>query len=234
MIEINLLPGAASRQKRRGPAFAAGGLTRPTLPSFDRTLSILVGLWVLALAGTAWMHFGSSSRLAQLEVDVQAAQRDSARLQNLRSMNDSLRTQIEDIGTRLTMLQEIDAGRYTWSHVLDEISRALPQYTWLVNVTEAAPVAGAGSPRIKLEGRTGNTFALAKFMQDLEVSPFLQGVTLMSQTQTSERDRTVYAFVLEMGFQEPTPDVIETQPLFAAGAGSLQLTDTMAGEGEGN
>lgn len=230
MIEINLLPGA-SRQKRRAPAFA-GALGKPRLPAFDRPLGMLIGLWVLALFATAWMHFGTTSRIAQLEVDVQAAQRDSARLQNLRTMNDSLMTQIDDITTRLTMLQEIDAGRFTWSHILDEVARALPSYTWLVNVTEAA--AANGQPRIKLEGRTGNTFALAKFMQDLEVSPFLQGVTLMSQTQTSERDRTVYAFVLEMSYQEPTPDVIETQPLFAASGEVMLTSDATAGEGEDN
>lgn len=233
MIEINLLPGA-SRQQRRASAFAAGAFTRPRLPDFNRPLGILVGLWVLAVVATAWMHFGSSSRIAQLEVDVQAAQRDSARLQTLRTMNDSLRTQIDDITTRLTMLQEIDAGRFTWSHVLDEIARALPSYTWLVNVTEAASPNGAGRPRIKLEGRTGNTFALAKFMQDLEVSPFLQGVTLMSQTQTNERDRTVYAFVLEMSYQEPTPDAIETQPLFSAGGEVMLTSNATADEGEGN
>lgn len=233
MIEINLLPGAASRQKRRGPALA-GGISKLKLPAFDRTLSILVALWVLALAGTAWMHFGTAARLGQLEVDVQAAQRDSARLQNLRVLNDSIRTQIDDIAARLAVLQEIDAGRYTWAHILDEISRALPQYTWLANVTPGAATDGNSRPRVKIEGRTGNTFALAKFMQDLEVSPFLQNVTLMSQTQTSERDRTVYAFVLEMDYQEPSPDAIETQPLFAASGEVLMPADPAAGEEEGN
>src|SRR5690606_4186073 len=88
------------------------------------------------------------------------------------------------------------------------------------------PCQGRGAHRQHLRAREVHA--------GLEVSPFLQNVNLMSQTQTNERDRAVYAFVLEMDYQEPTPDAIETQPLFAAGGDVLLTTDTAAGEGEGN
>lgn len=235
MIEINLLPGSAKRQKQRLPALSAGAFSSISLPKFDRAIALIVLAWVVGLGGTGFMHLRTGSRISQLELDVQAAQRDSARLHNLRVLNDSLKKQIDDIGARLNVLQQIDAGRFTWAHILDEVSRALPQYTWLVNITEAAKVEGEpGLPRVKIEGRTGNTFALARFMQDLEASVFLRNVTILSQTQTSENDRVLYEFVLEMDYEEPPPDAIETEPLFGEVEAIAAAPDSTAADGEGN
>ena len=222
MININLLPGSAKQQKRRMPALSGSPLRGFKLPAFGRGSGLLAVAWVVGLGLTAFLHFSSTSQKHQLEVDVQAAQRDSARLHNLRVLNDSLRGQIDEIGAKLTVLQEIDAGRYVWSHLLDEISRALPQYTWLVNITDAA--SETGGTRLKIEGRTGNTFALARFMQDLETSPFIRNVTIVSQTTTTIGEKQVYAFILEMDYEEPPPDAIETRPLFT------ETGDVMAGD----
>lgn len=212
MIEINLLPGSAKRQKQRLPAFSAGPLANLKLPKLDKTTGYLALAWVVGVALLAWLHFGSTGKLNKLQLDVAAAQRDSVRLNRQRVLNDSLNKQISEVGARLEVLQEIDAGRYIWAHIMDEISRALPQYTWLINVTDAA--GEDKEPAFKIEGRTGNTFALAKFMQDMEASPFLRNVEIISQTETEENNKRLYAFVLEVQYEEPSPDAIETRPLF--------------------
>lgn len=238
MIEINLLPGSAKRQKQRLPSLSTGAFGKLRMPTFDRAAGLVGAAWVIGLGLTAFLYLSSSRKIHQLEVDVQAAQRDSARLQNLRVLNDSLKKRIDEVGAKLNVLQEIDNGRYTWSHILDEISRALPQYTWLVNITDAASrdadPAGNRLPRVKVEGRTGNTFALARYMQDLENSAFIRNVTLVSQTQTRENEKLLYAFVLEMDYEDPPPDAIETQPLFTQTGEVLATPDSTAGAGEGN
>jgi Tfp pilus assembly protein PilN len=181
----------------------------------NRAGAWLAVAWIVGLGALAWLHFSSTSTLRQLEVDVQAAQRDSVRLAQLRALNDSLQRRITTVGARLEVLQEIDAGRYLWSHVFDEVSRALPQYTWLISLEEVAATNG-GPPRIRITGRTGNTFALARFMQDLEESPFLQRVTIISQAEIIENEKSVYAFTLDLDYQEPPPDAIELRPLLGA------------------
>jgi len=230
VIEINLLPGSVKRQKKKLPGFRVSAIRRPKLPAMDRSRAWLVGVWVVGLAALAWLHFSSTSQLRQLEADVNAAQRDSARLAKLRILNDSLQRQITEVGARLQVLQEIDAGRYTWAHVFDEISRALPQYTWLISLQEVAPTAPDASARIRIVGRTGNTFALARFMQDLEASPFLQRVTIISQSEVIENEKSLYAFTIDTEYEEPPPDAIEMRPLFGD-EGRLPVSDSVAAPG---
>jgi Tfp pilus assembly protein PilN len=220
VIEINLLPGSVKRQKKRLPSFRTGNLRRPQLPALNRGRAWLAVVWVAGLGVLAWLHFSSTGTLRQLEVDVQAAQRDSVRLAQLRALNDSLQGRITAVGARLEVLQEIDAGRYMWAHVFDEVSRALPQYTWLVSLEEVDAAAGDRT-RIRITGRTGNTFALARFMQELEASPFLQRVTIVSQAEVVENEKSVYAFTLDLDYQEPPPDAIELRPLISAAAEPL-------------
>jgi len=230
VIEINLLPGSLKRQKQKLPVFRARAIGRPRMPALGRSTVWVAVAWVAGLAVVAWLHFSSSGALRQLELDVSAAQRDSVRLSRLRILNDSLQGQITEVGAKLQVLQEIDAGRYAWAHIFDEVSRALPQYTWLISLQELEPTTAGGPPRIRIIGRTGNTFALAKFMQDLEASPFLQRVTIVSQSEVIEDDKSVYAFTLDVDYEEPPPDAIEMQPLFGDES-ELQISDsTIIGE----
>ena len=47
----------------------------------------------------------------------------------------------------LTAIRSIDAERYVWGHIFEEISRALPDYTWLTGVEPlAAQKAPSGPP----------------------------------------------------------------------------------------
>lgn len=219
MIEINLLPGSAKKSTRRGlPRLGGGGGGGKTgglkLPAMDRTLLIIVGLWVVGLAGTAYMHFSSSSRITTAQTDLEAAQRDSARYASMIQRGDSLRAQEATISQKLEVIQQIDAGRFLWPHIMDEVSRALPPYIWLTNLRDSSP--GPEEVRVRIEGRAGNYFALGRYIEELERSPFLHQVKLVGSERTVVAERNVYMFVLEAGVQEPPPDVIQTVPLFAA------------------
>jgi Tfp pilus assembly protein PilN len=213
MIEINLLPGSTKRSRRGMPRLGAGAsATRLKLPTVDRTFALIAGAWVLGIAVTGWLHFGTAARLDTLRTELQAAVRDSARYATLRSQGDSLKAQEGVIAQKMQVIQAIDAGRYVWPHIMDELSQALPPYIWLTGVTESG--ANAGLPRLKLQGKAGNTFALTRFMDELEGSPFLHGVRLISSVQERLDTRTVHDFVLELGYSEPPPDAIRTVPLF--------------------
>jgi len=68
---------------------------------------------------------------------------------------------------QFTIIQSIDGERYTWPHVLDELSRLLPPYTWLTSVTQTSPVQSI-SMRDSLT---------SKKMQRLKMSPAAQAAT---------------------------------------------------------
>jgi Tfp pilus assembly protein PilN len=214
VIEINLLPGSTKRTARRSMPRVGAGLPKMALPGIDRTLAILVGVTILVVAAIAYLHFSNTSRLNELRAEEEAAVRDSARYATLRTQGDSIRQQIGVIAQKLQVVQELDGARYIWPHIFDEVSRALPPYVWLVNITESG--SSESLPRIRMEGRAGNYFALGRYIQQLESSPFLGGARLVSSSQTVANERTVYTFVLEVSYREPPPDAIQTVPLFTA------------------
>lgn len=220
MIEINLLPGSTKRSGKRGKVSrrsAGPAAAKPKLPEFDRTRAMVIGGWVIGLGLVAWLHLSMNSQLSDLRTENEAAVRDSTRFAILRAKGDSLMAQEAVISQKLQVIQEIDAGRYIWPHILDEVSRALPPYVWVTSVQEA--FAEGGTPQFRIEGRAGNYFALGRYIEDLEGSPFLRGVRLISSAQTVVDQRTVLGFVMEAGYEEPAPDMIQTVPLFGAAEG---------------
>lgn len=214
MIEINLLPGSGKRASRRGLPKFGGGRKKSAAagPGVDRLVAGSVAVAVLAVAAVAWMHFSTSARLNDLRAEEQAALRDSARYAVLRTQGDSLRAQVEEISAKLEVIQELDGGRYVWPHIMDEVSRTLPPYVWLVNMNEVT--ADGGFPTVRIQGRAGNLLALSRYMRELESSPFLAGARLISSEQIAIDQRTVYEFLLEVGFEEPPAGVVEMVPLF--------------------
>ena len=213
MIEINLLPGAEKRTKRKtGGGFS---LKLPeSLPKFDRMMAFIVVAWIIGPALAAFLYFGVQSEKADLEVAIDQAVADSARYARLIETQASLRARQDTIAQKLTLIQEIDAGRYIWPHILDEISRALPPYTWLQALDQ---VQGGTNPSFQVQGRTGNLRALTRFMDALEASPFLRGIELISTEQAQvggDATNVVHNFVLSGVYETPPTEMVETVPLF--------------------
>lgn len=216
MIEVNLLPGAVKRAKSRRPRIAAlSSLSSFQMPKLDRLAVAAVVSWLILVPLTGYMFLSNRSRIKELNTSIEGAIADSTRFANLIAANKKLMERRDTIAQKVNIIQKIDAGRFVWAHILDEVSRALPPYTWLMNVNALAADSSEATPHFRIEGRTGNNFALTKYLQDLEASPFIRNVKLATTELVRENDKLVYSFVLEAYYEEPPPDVIETVPLFA-------------------
>jgi len=221
LIDINLLPGSVKRSAKRGlPRLRRGGGENPLAKlrglSVNRTLLIVAGLWVVGIAGLAYLHFPSTARKIAIENDIKLAQDDSVRTAQQLAQTNQLVEQEKVIGQKLQVIQGIDAGRFIWPHVMDEVSRALPAYVWITQLSDLG--AAAELPSFKLEGFSGNYFALARYVEELELSPFLHQVRLIGSSQTQQNERTVLSFVIELAYEEPPPDVLQTVPVFGPGS----------------
>lgn len=213
MIEVNLHPGTSRRSARRAlrlPFLLPSG---GSLGGMDRW-SLLAGAgWVIGPAVILWLFLSTGSRMDELGVGIESAVADSARYAQLIEAQERIQAQRDTIAEKLDLIQEIDAGRYVWAHILDEISRALPDYTWLTRLNHQGGTEG--QPGFQLEGRAGNIFALTRFMTDLEASPFIQNVELTNTEMVREdNDRTVHAFTLVAHYEEPPAELVELVPLF--------------------
>jgi Tfp pilus assembly protein PilN len=217
VIEINLLPGSAKRASRRRLSLGLPSVSRSTaaLPAFDRWIAAAVVAWIAGPLLVGWLFLGSGREITELGSAIEGARLDSARYAQMRAANQALLARQDTIAQKLQIIQEIDGGRFIWAHIMDEVSRALPQYTWLAVLSFLTGEAPLQSPRFAIEGRTGNTFALTQFMTSLEASPFLREITLVSTEQVRERDKLVYSFILQGRYEEPPPELIQTVPIFA-------------------
>ncbi|HSR42504.1 MAG TPA: PilN domain-containing protein [Longimicrobiales bacterium] len=214
MIEVNLLPGSRTGPSRGFnfslPSFGGGGI--------DRWTVIAVAVVLGALGGVGWMWLSFESARDETQVALQEAIQDSTRFADIIERTELLTARNDSIVHRVSVIQEIDEGRYVWPHVLDEVARALPEYTWLDQIVYVG--GGPSNPEIRIGGKAGNIFAQSVFMEQLELSPFLRNVDLVRTEQTIEQTsgQVVYTFELEAAYVQPPNEFLETVPLFSADA----------------
>lgn len=242
MIEINLLPSGATRRPAapgRRPAAGGGGSSLSGLGA-DPRVAALAGVGVLLLLGGGYWWWSAGQTRAALASEVEAAQADSVRLERTIALMKTLDTRRDTIDQKMDVIREVDTRRYVWPHLLDEVSRATPPYMWLTKLAavedEAAPapapaatpadtskakadsVAAAAvvrpsGPVFNIEGHAGATEALTRFMKNLESSPMIRDVSLVTSQQEPVQGRAVLKFTLEARWEEPDSAFIETVPL---------------------
>jgi Tfp pilus assembly protein PilN len=212
LIEINLAPGAAAKLgPRRMPA-----LSLPALPSLGgvwRTFGgAALGLLVVGIVLFAYWRMGTQQ--AELTTRIQQEVTDSARFATTIGLLGSLQARQDTITQKIGVIRAVDDRRYVWPHLLDEIGLAVPAYTWLTEIssTEVADTLRSG-PVFTIQGHAGSTPALTRFMKNLEESPFIRGVTLITTEQEELEGRTIQRFSLEARYREPDLALIRTVPI---------------------
>ena len=228
MININLVPGSAKRAKKRMPKLSLGRLFKlgksggggggggggGSKPALDSSMALMGGAWAIGLGVLGWMFLGGRHNVSTLNAQIEAAQLDSVRLESAIKSQADLEARRDIVARKVTIVQDIDANRYVWSHIHDEVARAVPEYTWLVQIAFMAADSGAKYPHFSVQGRTGNNFALTKYLQQLEQSPFIRKVVLKESQLVREDNKLVYSFLLEADYEPPPADILETVPLF--------------------
>jgi len=234
MIEINLLPGKKKKAAGGGAGF------KLALPDFTGLIASIKNPWllvasaasVIVVGGGLLLFITQSTRLRVLHSqlsDVQAEKRrfDAVIAQKRQSekIRDSL---VAEIG----IIRGIDADRYIWPHVLDQLTKALPPYTWLTGVSPAgggltapgAPGSVAPGPatadstgrtqvRVWITGSTVDIQAYTTFLRQLAASPWLTDVTPATTSTVIEADRPVTAFNVAVRFRVADSVYMRTVPL---------------------
>src|SRR6266851_3784538 len=148
MIEINLLPG-----KKRKAAGGGGAGFKLALPDFRGLLASIKNPWLLAASATSLVVVGGgllwfitqSTRLRVAEnrrTEVQAEKRRFDAVIAQKRQSEHIR---DSLVKEITVIRGIDGDRYIWPHVLDQLTKALPPYTWLTGVSPAAAGTTVGA-----------------------------------------------------------------------------------------
>ena len=228
MITINLRPG--KRRKSRGSPFNFKGM----LDGFrdlgtkvkDPLLLGAVGGWVCVLGFLGFVYLNNVRQLYTLEPRLEQARSENKRFKSFiadkrrqEKIRDSLLAQI-------TVIRNVDGDRYIWPHLLDEVTKALPAYTWLVDLgstpppappaprTPADTVADTLPPPLmfQLNGRTIDIQAYTRFLRQLDASPWIKDVTPVSAQTVVEHERPVTAFSIRATYASADSAYIRVAP----------------------
>ncbi len=136
MIEINLLPGAGKKKatKRQAIDFSAIG-AGVTSKLRDGWMIAAVIVAIASIVGVGVMYYLQDAKDKELVEHQAAAARDSTQYANFLKDRYQAESARDALLRQVNIIKSLDEDRYVWPHVLDEVSRALPQYTWLTSLS---------------------------------------------------------------------------------------------------
>lgn len=228
MIEINLLPGARKKKSAsKGASLDMGALAAGFRERFkDPWLLFAAAGVIVGLAGVGVMWYTQSTKTAELAERERVAVQDSTRYAAVLAQRAAAEAQRDSLLRQIAVISAIDGDRFVWPHIMDEVARALPTYTWLRQVQQsnqtaaASPeaVAEAGPPviNIRIMAYTVDLQAVTIYMKNLEASPFLQNVTISMSESAQVQGKDVHQFQLDLQYQKPDSTAVRKVPLSIA------------------
>ncbi len=219
MIEINLLPG--QRKKRR----AAAGFTMPDFGALvakvkDPLLLGAVGAWVIVLAAVGFLYTTEARKLSAMQQDLKRVEAEARRFQALISQKRREEKLRDSLVAELDAIRAIDADRYVWPHILEEVTKGLPDFTWLESVAILPGAAADTSDstakpqiRVSIDGRTGDMGGYTRFLRQLADSPWLTNVVAGPTKTAVENNKPVLTFTITVSFRQADSAFIRTAPV---------------------
>lgn len=159
MIRINLL--AADREKQPRKAASLG---------FDigQKVTLVCSLILVATAlGIGWWWWMLDRESARLTSDIAAAERETARLKTILTQVAQFESQKQQLQQRVSLIEELRKGQTGPVHLVDQLSRAMPEMLWLTSLSQ-------DGGEITVDGRCTTLTALSDFVSNLERSGYFR------------------------------------------------------------
>jgi type IV pilus assembly protein PilN len=200
MIRINLVaPEKAAKAKAKaGPAIPAGALQSYLL------LAFFAGGALVLCAGAWWYQ---SNKLKDLETRIAADEKRQRDLQAIKQQVDQFQQRKAILENKVLVIEQLRLAQKSPVHMLDEISKALPDYVWLTGMEE---IRGA----LRFQGQSNSLAAVADFIAGLQRSGWFPQVDLA----TAQEQRSIVNFTLNGSFKDPEVAAKEKAAAAAAAA----------------
>lgn len=165
MIKINLLAEAQQGKTR----------TR-SLPRFEGTGAIgqnmlMVGVIVLALMAVGWHWYSLSSEQKHLRAEIVKAEQERERLKAIIKKGEDYKAKKELLEQKITLITDLKKNQKGPVHLLDQVSRQLPDFLWLQSMNESGF-------KVQIKGKATTYNAVSDFYNNLTGSPYFDEVVL--------------------------------------------------------
>jgi type IV pilus assembly protein PilN len=154
MIRINLLESERAA-RGKGAAGAAGGG-----PSVGPYVPLVASL-VLSVGGIGYVWWSITNEIATTEANIETAKATVATLEKERARKEELERKRKSVQDQVALIERLKMEQAGPVRMLDEISKALPDFVWLTSLTQS----GA---QVKLAGESSNNNAIADYLSNLQ------------------------------------------------------------------
>jgi type IV pilus assembly protein PilN len=155
MIRINLLESERRSAKPVAPGFQAGQKIM--------VIGSLVMMLTVALIG--WRYWSIDQQKAEVAREIEVSQREEARLQEILKQVQEFENRRKTLEARVALIDELRKGQTAPVHMIDQISRALPDMTWLTAMKQDGYA-------LTIQGRCLSLTSLSDFIGSLEASRY--------------------------------------------------------------
>jgi len=165
MITVNLRPDLKRKRARsplQGITESVRGLGARVK---DPLLVVAVAAWVGALGWLGFVVMNTGRQLATLEPQLEQTRAEHRRFKAFLTEKRHQEMIRDSLVAQIGVIRSVDGDRYVWSHVLDEVSKALPAYTWLTDMgaegVSNRPRAGTTPPPANTPRRKSRRWSIA-------------------------------------------------------------------------
>lgn len=204
MIRINLLATERRAAKAAAPGMQAG----------QKMMVIGSLVLVLTVAILGWRYWALGQEEAQVTREIEAATREEARLQEILKQVQEFENRRKLLEARLALIDELRKGQTAPVHMIDQISKALPDMTWLTTMQQDGYT-------LTMQGRCLTLTSLSDFIGNLEASRyFIRPVEIIeSKVESADKEGPeLIAFTIRGTFQMAGVESVAPPPPGTKGA----------------
>jgi len=157
MIRINLI-----RSERRAAKAASKGFQ--TAQKITVVGSLIL---VVAALGIGWRYWTLGQMVASADRQIVEARREEQRLAEILKEVAQFEARRAQLQQRASLIDELRRGQSAPVHIVDQVSRALPEMTWLTGLRQQGY-------DVTIEGRCLSLTSLSDFIGNLEASRYFK------------------------------------------------------------
>jgi type IV pilus assembly protein PilN len=201
MIRINLL--AVDRER-----------TRRTVVLIPAAHRVTIGASLLVLAtflSVAWWFWSLRQTSARLDADIAKGEVETQQLRSVLAQVQKFEARKAQLQQRVSLIEQLRRGQNGPVHLLDEISKAVPDRLWLTEMSQKGD-------DFVITGMTTSLTGLSDFVGNLESSTwFKKPIDIVdSQVTTDAKAGDIFKFAIKATFNNP--EAPPPPPAPAAGA----------------
>ena len=178
MVKINLLPARASAKKE--------------ILIVQLTIAAIMLLLVLAILG--FLHFSLSSKIDETNSAISKAQAELTRLNKVKAKVDKFKKDSKELEKKLEVINVLGLKRTEAVYLMESLVDVTPDNLWIESLKEVK--ASYTMTGISLDYDT-----IARFMINMELSPFFSQVKIKSSKQKKIGDQIVHDFTIQAAFK---------------------------------